>query len=126
VAGSRKKNMAGLSTNPSSRRAAEAATVRTAGEVQTALDNSNRGIQAGSGNAWSPSSWKSKPVKQSVNYEDENTVEKALKKLESLPPLVTAAEVSKLRASLKEVALGKAFLLQGGMWVAGAVTSGLY
>ncbi|CAZ83138.1 unnamed protein product [Tuber melanosporum] len=106
--------MAGLSTNPSSRRAAEAATVRTAGEVQTALDNSNRGIQAGSGNAWSPSSWKSKPVKQSVNYEDENTVEKALKKLESLPPLVTAAEVSKLRARLKEVALGKAFLLQGG------------
>ncbi|RPA86495.1 DAHP synthetase [Ascobolus immersus RN42] len=63
---------------------------------------------------WSPSSWQSKPVTQSVLYEDRDEVEKALKKLESLPPLVTPTEIARLRESLKEVALGNAFLLQGG------------
>ncbi|KAF8475992.1 DAHP synthetase [Kalaharituber pfeilii] len=63
---------------------------------------------------WSPSSWQSKPMKQSVVYEDKTAVEEALKKLESLPPLVTPHEIVKLRAELKEVALGKKFLLQGG------------
>lgn len=53
-------------------------------------------------------------MKQSVIYHDQTAVEEALKKLESLPPLVTPHEINKLRASLKEVALGKAFLLQGG------------
>jgi 3-deoxy-7-phosphoheptulonate synthase len=53
-------------------------------------------------------------MKQNVVYEDQKAVERALQKLESLPPLVTPAEISRLRASLKEVALGKAFLLQGG------------
>ncbi|RPA97420.1 DAHP synthetase [Choiromyces venosus 120613-1] len=88
-----------------------------AGAVKTTTDdaqNGNGSQVGGNGNAWSPSSWQSKPMKQSVSYDDEKAVEKALKKLESLPPLVTAAEVSKLRANLEEVALGKAFLLQGG------------
>lgn len=58
--------------------------------------------------------WQKKPMKQSVVYEDRGAVEKALQKLETLPPLVTAAEIVKLRNSLKEVALGNAFLLQGG------------
>jgi 3-deoxy-7-phosphoheptulonate synthase len=35
-------------------------------------------------------------------------------KLTNLPPLVTAHEIWKLRASLRDVALGKSFLLQGG------------
>ena len=51
---------------------------------------------------------------QKVAYTDRRAVERALQKLESLPPLVTPAEIHRLRASLSEVALGRAFLLQGG------------
>ena len=53
-------------------------------------------------------------MKQEVVYADRGAVERALQKLESLPPLVTPAEIHRLRGSLSEVALGKAFLLQGG------------
>ena len=41
-------------------------------------------------------------------------MEKSLQKLERLPPIVTPSEINKLKASLREVALGNAFLLQGG------------
>lgn len=64
--------------------------------------------------AWTPSSWTSKPIKQDVVYQDRRALEKALAKLERLPPMVTPTEIIKLRKSLKEVAMGKAFLLQGG------------
>jgi 3-deoxy-7-phosphoheptulonate synthase len=37
-----------------------------------------------------------------------------LNKLSSLPPIVTPTEIIKLKSSLKEAALGRAFLLQGG------------
>ncbi|KAF2223839.1 DAHP synthetase, partial [Elsinoe ampelina] len=64
--------------------------------------------------AWSPDSWRSKPIKQPVIYKDEEAVKKATAKLHSLPPIVTPHEIWRLRTSLKEVAQGKAFLLQGG------------
>lgn len=64
--------------------------------------------------SWSPSSWKSKPIKQEAVYSDQKAFEKALSKLEKLPPIVTPSEIVKLKASLCDVALGKAFLLQGG------------
>lgn len=38
----------------------------------------------------------------------------ALAKLSSLPPIVTPTEIAKLKSSLRDAALGKAFLLQGG------------
>jgi len=63
---------------------------------------------------WSPSSWTTKPIKQDAVYEDRKLVEKSLSKLERLPPIVTPTEIVKLKASLRDVALGKAFLLQGG------------
>ena len=63
---------------------------------------------------WSLSSWTTKPIKQDVIYSDRPAVSKALAKLERLPPLVTPTEIVKLRNSLRDVALGKAFLLQGG------------
>ncbi|CUS11798.1 unnamed protein product [Tuber aestivum] len=106
--------MASLRAKPSSGEAAGGGTVKSGVAVQKPSRGSNGGSQIGDENIWSPSSWQSKPMMQGVGYKDEEAVGKALKKLESLPPLVTAAEVSKLRASLKEVALGKAFLLQGG------------
>ena len=64
--------------------------------------------------SWSPNSWTSKPIKQEAIYEDQASVKKSLLKLERLPPIVTAYEIVKLKASLRDVALGKAFLLQGG------------
>jgi 3-deoxy-7-phosphoheptulonate synthase len=63
---------------------------------------------------WTPSSWTTKPVKQDAVYADRKAVEKSLAKLERLPPIVTPTEIVKLKKSLRDVALGKAFLLQGG------------
>ncbi|KAK2745856.1 hypothetical protein FQN57_003469 [Myotisia sp. PD_48] len=63
---------------------------------------------------WSPSSWTSKPVKQDVAYEDQEGLQAALQQLQKLPPLVTPYEISNLREALKNVALGNAFVLQGG------------
>ncbi|KAE8133918.1 DAHP synthetase [Aspergillus pseudotamarii] len=63
---------------------------------------------------WTPSSWASKPIKQDVPYNDAKGVQAALGKLQKLPPLVTTQEITNLKKSLKNVALGKAFVLQGG------------
>ena len=63
---------------------------------------------------WTPSSWTTKPIKQDVTYADREAVRRSLAKLERLPPLVTPFEICKLKKSLQDVALGKAFLLQGG------------
>ena len=64
--------------------------------------------------AWTPSSWRTKPAKQDVIYEDQEAVKKATNKLSRLPPIVTPTEIIKLRKDLRDVALGKAFLLHGG------------
>lgn len=58
--------------------------------------------------------WRGKPIKQEVLYTDGNAVQKSLKKLSHLPPIVTPTEIWRLRSSLRDVALGNAFLLQGG------------
>lgn len=63
---------------------------------------------------WSPSSWTTKPIKQDAVYPDRAQAERSLAKLQHLPPIVTPSEIVKLKTSLREVALGKAFLLQGG------------
>ncbi|KAK5136262.1 Aromatic/aminoadipate aminotransferase 1 [Meristemomyces frigidus] len=64
--------------------------------------------------AWTPSSWRSKPIKQQVTYANQTAVDKSLAKLHRLPPIVTPTEIWKLRRALAEVAQGNAFLLQGG------------
>ena len=63
---------------------------------------------------WSPSSWTTKPIKQQVIYEDQAAFTKAKQRLNRLPPLVTPQEIVRLKNELRDVALGKAFLLQGG------------
>ncbi|KAH7048396.1 phospho-2-dehydro-3-deoxyheptonate aldolase [Macrophomina phaseolina] len=63
---------------------------------------------------WHPSSWRSKPIVQAISYPDETGLAPALDKLKNLPPIVTPAEITKLREHLRRVALGEAFLLQGG------------
>ncbi|RHZ49119.1 Aromatic/aminoadipate aminotransferase 1 [Aspergillus turcosus] len=63
---------------------------------------------------WTPSSWTTKPIKQDVVYDDTEGVQAALNKLQKLPPLVTTNEIVNLKKNLRNVALGKAFVLQGG------------
>jgi 3-deoxy-7-phosphoheptulonate synthase len=65
---------------------------------------------------WTPYTCDSKPAKQLVAYaeQDQDKLHNAIKKLRNLPPIVTPTEIMKLRKSLRDVALGKAFLLQGG------------
>ncbi|KAJ2924916.1 hypothetical protein H1R20_g12167, partial [Candolleomyces eurysporus] len=42
--------------------------------------------------AWSPSSWRSKPIAQDVVYPDEAKLNKVLNKISTLPPMVTPSE----------------------------------
>jgi 3-deoxy-7-phosphoheptulonate synthase len=63
---------------------------------------------------WSPSSWRARPAAQQPPWPDESALDRALKHLGSLPPLVFAGEARALTAQLAEVAEGKAFLLQAG------------
>ena len=53
-------------------------------------------------------------MKQEVIYKDQAAVGNAVSKLRKLPPIVTPSETIRLRKQLRDVALGKAFLLQGG------------
>ncbi|KAJ1731228.1 hypothetical protein LPJ61_002637 [Coemansia biformis] len=63
---------------------------------------------------WTPDSWKAKPIKQDVVYDDPAELEAVLARVATLPPLVAAPEIDRLRAQLRDAAEGRAFLLQGG------------
>jgi 3-deoxy-7-phosphoheptulonate synthase len=64
--------------------------------------------------AWSPSSWRSRHAAQQPPWPDDNDVERVLKDMAALPPLVFAGEARALTGYLGQVAEGKAFLLQAG------------
>jgi len=64
--------------------------------------------------AWSPISWRSKPIRQFPEYSDADALATVEERLKSAPPLVFAGEARNLTGSLGEVAEGRAFLLQGG------------
>ncbi|KAI9794115.1 MAG: Aromatic/aminoadipate aminotransferase 1 [Candelina submexicana] len=85
-----------------------------AGQVAAEVKLANGPVYKESQHRWSPSSWTTKPIKQDVIYHDREAVTNALAKLERLPSIVTPTEIVKLKKSLHDVALGKAFLLQGG------------
>jgi len=63
---------------------------------------------------WSRDSWRSMPIKQQPAWPDEAALDRALKQIEGLPPLVFAGEARSLQAGLAQVAAGNAFLLQAG------------
>jgi 3-deoxy-7-phosphoheptulonate synthase len=63
---------------------------------------------------WSPDSWRHRAAAQQPTWPDEARLERALKELAALPPLVFAGEARRLRGALAEVASGQAFLLQAG------------
>src|SRR5512138_649724 len=64
--------------------------------------------------AWTPGSWRAKPIKQNPAYPDPAALEAVEAELASYPPLVFAGEARELKAGLANVAEGRAFLLQGG------------
>ena len=63
---------------------------------------------------WKPDSWRSRLAQQQPVYDNEQEVRSALDQLATLPPLVTAWEVDRLKKQLADVANGQGFLLQGG------------
>ena len=87
---------------------------RSIGEFTTNGHSAPSLTQTHNPQAWYPNSWITKPIKQDAVYPDRKAVAKSLSKLERLPPIVTPTEIVKLKASLRDVALGNAFLLQGG------------
>ncbi|KAF0899190.1 hypothetical protein E2562_015555 [Oryza meyeriana var. granulata] len=64
-------------------------------------------------NGWAPSSWRARLARQIPEYPDVAMLEEAERALASFPPLVFAGEARKLEERLGEVAMGRAFLLQG-------------
>ncbi|MEM6667470.1 MAG: 3-deoxy-7-phosphoheptulonate synthase, partial [Pseudomonadota bacterium] len=64
--------------------------------------------------AWTPTSWREKPIQQVPDYPDQAVLEATEARLKSFPPLVFAGEARNLKAQLARVAQGEAFLLQGG------------
>jgi 3-deoxy-7-phosphoheptulonate synthase len=63
---------------------------------------------------WTPSTWRSRPIKQVPDYPDAAALASVEARLKTYPPLVFAGEARNLTAGLAQVAEGKAFLLQGG------------
>jgi len=64
--------------------------------------------------AWSPQSWRAKPISQAPDYPDPAALAAVESRLGTHPPLVFAGEARNLMAALAQAAEGKAFLLQGG------------
>ena len=58
--------------------------------------------------------WREMPAAQQPDWPDEGALDRALKQLAALPPLVFAGEARQLTGSLATVAQGKAFVLQAG------------
>ena len=63
---------------------------------------------------WNPDSWKSKTALHQPNYLDQKKLEKTIKKMKKLPPLVFAGEVRSLKKELSKCVDGNGFLLQAG------------
>ncbi|MBL8814935.1 MAG: 3-deoxy-7-phosphoheptulonate synthase class II [Planctomyces sp.] len=63
---------------------------------------------------WTPDSWQTRPALQQPTYDSPAELGSVLELLGSLPPLVTAWEVDRLRTQLANAAAGKSFVLQGG------------
>jgi len=63
---------------------------------------------------WTPDSWHGFPAEQQPAWPDAGELDRALKQISTLPPLVFAGEARNLQSALGQVAAGNAFLLQAG------------
>jgi 3-deoxy-7-phosphoheptulonate synthase len=75
---------------------------------------SGRDDDGGVTDTWSPASWRDKLADQQPDWPDEGALDRALKQLSGLPPLVFAGEARQLTEALAAVHGGRAFLLQAG------------
>ncbi|MDX2294707.1 3-deoxy-7-phosphoheptulonate synthase, partial [Streptomyces roseofulvus] len=64
--------------------------------------------------AWTPTTWREKPIRQVPTYPDAAALEATEARLAGYPPLVFAGEARRLKAALALAAEGRAFVLQGG------------
>ncbi len=64
--------------------------------------------------AWSPASWRSRPIRQAPVYPDAAALAASEARLAAYPPLVFAGEARRLKHALALAAEGRAFVLQGG------------
>lgn len=63
---------------------------------------------------WTPTSWRSFPIKHVPEYPDQEALQFIENKLSHYPPLVFAGETRRLKEQLAQAAKGQAFVLQGG------------
>ncbi len=63
---------------------------------------------------WSPTSWRTHPIRQQPTYPDVATLQAVEQRLATYPPLVFAGEARRLKAALAQASAGHAFVLQGG------------
>ena len=63
---------------------------------------------------WTPTSWREHDAAQQPDWPEEAALDRVLKQMSTLPPLVFAGEARALTATLGQVAAGEAFLLQAG------------
>ena len=63
---------------------------------------------------WTPDSWRKKKALHQPIYTDKKKLDKVVKKMKKLPPLVFAGEVRSLKNELAKCVDGKGFLLQAG------------
>jgi 3-deoxy-7-phosphoheptulonate synthase len=61
-----------------------------------------------------PATWADRPALQQPVYPDARHLDRVLRHLRGLPPLVTSWEIRRLKGRIAEAAAGKRFLLQGG------------
>ena len=67
-----------------------------------------------SGVPWSPQSWRLRPMQQAVAYANPAELEATCDLLSQFPELVSPAQIESARKAFHDVALGKAFIIQGG------------
>ena len=71
-------------------------------------------MAGGTAEEWTPASWRRQPAAQQPTYPDPEHLERVLRELSLLPPLVTSWEIESLKMQLAAAARGERFLLQGG------------
>jgi len=79
-----------------------------------AANGNSSGNGNGNASAWTPSSWRGKPVLQMAEWEDKAHADTVLGKLGSLPPLVHPSEADRLKELLAAAGRGERFVVQGG------------
>ena len=63
---------------------------------------------------WTPDSWRGLPIRQQPEYRDALALANVEQQLRTVPLLALPSESRSLKRELADVAMGKAFLLQGG------------